>query len=319
MLVTIRKAKLSQRQRAKYRERGDRPRDKEQKDQWEIAIRNEPMFATALRNMIKDILSPKVLKALKTALNKPNATVESSLKAIPFLDLKNPDTFAVWNDLAVRLQNAYATIIQESSLAEAKRRKFKKEVKLRVPKIPVHPTSLKWLKKRSLTQAKNLSKEARNTVRAILHDGFKEAIHTNDMVKAIQQNIGLTKKQYQMVKNRRKKLVAEGLGQSQVDQNINKFTEAMEKRRAVAIARTETLDAQTQGLKDSWKTAEDEGLMPKGAKKKWVSTHDERLSDICEELDGQEVPVDAQFEGPDGPLDGPPAHPNCRSTMILVF
>lgn len=46
------------------------------------------------------------------------------------------------------------------------------------------------------------------------------------------------------------------------------------------------------------------------AKVQWVSTLDHRTSDICRGLDGQTFLLD---EGP-----RPPAHPNCRSTIIAV-
>lgn len=43
----------------------------------------------------------------------------------------------------------------------------------------------------------------------------------------------------------------------------------------------------------------------------WVSTLDDRTSEICQDLDGQIFPID------EGPM--PPAHPNCRSTTVAVL
>jgi hypothetical protein len=68
--------------------------------------------------------------------------------------------------------------------------------------------------------------------------------------------------------------------------------------------------------------------MPEGAKKKWVAMEDTnpktgkpRTSKICLELaDHPPIPVDQPFESSIvGPIMQPPAHPNCRSTMVLVF
>lgn len=44
---------------------------------------------------------------------------------------------------------------------------------------------------------------------------------------------------------------------------------------------------------------------------RWVSTLDSRTSEVCQSLDGRE------FELGEGPM--PPAHPNCRSTVVPVL
>ena len=97
----------------------------------------------------------------------------------------------------------------------------------------------------------------------------------------------------------------------------------LRRQRARTIARTEANDAISRGLTESWKRAADAGLSPPGTKKRWVAmAGDDRISEICEDLDGQEVGLNENFssgagEGFTG--EGPPAHPNCRSTMVLVF
>jgi SPP1 gp7 family putative phage head morphogenesis protein len=156
----------------------------------------------------------------------------------------------------------------------------------------------------------------RQTVSDILTDGYEQALHPNEIVSEIEQTVGLTPGQRARVKQRADKMREDGWNREAIREEREQFADQLRRQRAEAIARTETLDAQTEALKDSWRTAQDEGLMPPGTKKRWVSTMDERTSEICEELDGVEVGVDEQFPGG---IDGPPAHPNCRSTMTLVF
>jgi SPP1 gp7 family putative phage head morphogenesis protein len=79
--------------------------------------------------------------------------------------------------------------------------------------------------------------------------------------------------------------------------------------RAEVIARTETASAYTEGAIISYK----ESGVVKAVK--WLSTLDNRTSDICEGLNGQTVDLGEQF---DGGYDGPPAHPNCRSAILPV-
>ena len=71
-------------------------------------------------------------------------------------------------------------------------------------------------------------------------------------------------------------------------------------RRAVLIARTETLRAHNEGRKAFYREA--------GVKKvKWLTAHDERTCSECGELDGKVFGLD------DAP--GPPRHPACRCCL----
>lgn len=86
----------------------------------------------------------------------------------------------------------------------------------------------------------------------------------------------------------------------------------MSRDRAEMIARTELAMAHVQGNVEGWKeTGEVE-------KKKWIVSQDE-VCDICQELDGVTIDLDDDFDGPDGPLDAPPAHPNCRCDIVPVL
>jgi len=85
------------------------------------------------------------------------------------------------------------------------------------------------------------------------------------------------------------------------------------------VARTEINRASNRGRLDQWITMDIQ-------KKQWLAHMDDRTSEICEELDGKIVSVTTDFtfeatgetetkEDFSGP--SPPAHPNCRSTLII--
>jgi SPP1 gp7 family putative phage head morphogenesis protein len=78
------------------------------------------------------------------------------------------------------------------------------------------------------------------------------------------------------------------------------------KRNAETVARTALQHAAQQARGEVWKQNEDVIKLVK-----WVSTLDSGTSPICASLDSQEYPLD---KGP-----RPPAHPNCRSTMVAVL
>lgn len=96
--------------------------------------------------------------------------------------------------------------------------------------------------------------------------------------------------------------------------------------RAEQIARTETIRASNQGAKLAYRQA---GI----TEIEWLAVDDS--CPYCKALDGRRVSIDATFlqlgdvfhpEGADAPLvvtyediDAPPAHPNCRCTIVPVF
>jgi len=82
--------------------------------------------------------------------------------------------------------------------------------------------------------------------------------------------------------------------------------------RARMIARTEMNRAENMGHID--------GARQSGLKlmKQWDAHLDKRTSPICRSLNGKKIPMDSKFKYQGQDFDSPPAHPNCRSTLIFV-
>lgn len=92
-------------------------------------------------------------------------------------------------------------------------------------------------------------------------------------------------------------------------------------RRALNIARTESIRAANQGALAAWRTGLNDGSLPDQlVRKVVVVTPDERLRAAHLNLavryrDG--LPVNEPFDTPWGELDGPPWEPNCRCVLVL--
>ena len=82
--------------------------------------------------------------------------------------------------------------------------------------------------------------------------------------------------------------------------------------RARMIARTEMVRAQNMGHIDA---ARQTGLK---LVKRWDAHLDARTSPVCRALDGKTVGMDEKFIYQGQEFDAPPAHPNCRSTLIFI-
>jgi len=104
-----------------------------------------------------------------------------------------------------------------------------------------------------------------------------------------------------------------GEGITNLKNRVIKVFDAGENR-AEMIARTETNRAENQGKLQAFKSSDEDFL------KKWVSAKDERTSELCMRLHGQTIGLNENFKdtrtGWEGPT--PPAHVNCRSTVIFI-
>jgi len=83
------------------------------------------------------------------------------------------------------------------------------------------------------------------------------------------------------------------------------------KVRAEAIARTESNRAENLGSLEGWKQSGVKG------KKEWVAELDAKTSAVCKALNGKQVGVNEKFSYQGKEFDAPPAHVNCRSTLIF--
>lgn len=198
----------------------------------------------------------------------------------------------------------------------------------------------------------DITEESRKSIRNAVTQSFNQGLTPRQTASIMQQSVGMTEKQNIQLMNRQLKeferrdrlqrrlssLDAKGLSGSKsarkirqdlrslTDDRIQKRTEQfagrLQKNRSITIARTELTRSVNQGQVETWLAAADEGLIDReSARKIWVVVPDDRLSNICADLDGKTVALNEKFfvNQTGAMVDGPPAHPNCRSAVSLVF
>jgi HK97 family phage portal protein len=109
-------------------------------------------------------------------------------------------------------------------------------------------------------------------------------------------------------------IVSKGISEGQSISAIrDNLVEALNvtKNHAIMIARTETNRIMNQAQLEAFQKS---GVK---AKKVWVSQVDDKTSDICKALNGQERELGQSFEALGKTFISPPAHVNCRSTFII--
>ena len=112
------------------------------------------------------------------------------------------------------------------------------------------------------------------------------------------------------------KAVEEGEGMPEAAKRVREvFTEANTSR-ARAIARTEIIHASNYASVEAWKQSD----VVEG--KEWLTAFDETTCEECAALDGKTRGLDDGFGNSDdlfGDAPEPPAHVNCRCTLIPVL
>jgi hypothetical protein len=164
---------------------------------------------------------------------------------------------------------------------------------------------------------REVTESTRQGIQATIVRSIRDGIPPAEAARILRPTIGLTDRQAMAVMNYRFSLLEEGASADTVARAAERYAAQLLRKRSETIARTETIRAGREGRDETWRQARAEGLLPDTARRRWVVTDDDRLCPACEPLGGVEVGLDEAF--PRGGGDGPPLHPNCRCTTVLVI
>lgn len=181
---------------------------------------------------------------------------------------------------------------------------------------PESPVAQRLRERRSSELIQGLSTETRRALRLAIVRGLNEGLTPHDLAGVIQRMIGLTTAQAQAVLSYRQQMVDLGHTLDRVNELVGVYADKKLQQRAMTIARTESMRAVNEGVHEAWRQAQRSGKIGPKARKKWVADAD--ACDHCAPLHGTTVPVDGAFVYRGTRLSGPPAHPNCRCTLMLV-
>lgn len=185
------------------------------------------------------------------------------------------------------------------------------------------PFVLDAAKKLTADLVTNVNKETKAAIRQMIFEAIRDGDAPIEAQKVIRQVVGLTKRDAMTVK----RLMA--LDPSRASRKAAQLV----RRRAINIARTETMRASNLGQKATWQHMVQEGLLdPATTRQVWIVTDDDRLCPDCAPMEGLAVDLDEDFAQTERgvlpsertPYDGevveaPPLHPSCRCTTALEF
>lgn len=314
-------------------QRGDTPETQAQRDSWKVSADNERKFAAAFGAILGSLVTPKILEDTDEAIRRGDS-VDEIIAVIPYFDEGDPSTWPRWKGFAKGTEKTYESVIEGSIDLELNRlidrlgsgakttKAIEDDLGFNPGEIEVDPNVLLFIRTKSLERVVSMSDREEERVRDILLHGSSIGARPDSMIDEISDTVGITVLQNQRLRRKRDAAVLGGLSRVIADKVRKDDAGRVRRSRAQTIARTETNDATTFSLTESWKRAAKEGLMPPGTRKQWVAFSDDRSSEECEDLDGDIVGLNEDFstsagQGFSGPR--PPAHPNCRSTIVLIF
>lgn len=107
-----------------------------------------------------------------------------------------------------------------------------------------------------------------------------------------------------------------------IQQMQARYAQSLTNRRALNIARTESLRAANHGQREGWRQAREQGVLPSTTRRVWIVTPDDRLRETHAAVPFMNqggVALDQPYQTPLGPSDGPPLEPLCRCSEGLIF
>lgn len=272
-----------------------------------FSLQHEKQFKVIYRQAILDAKDAVVLRELEQALE--NGNIEETLIATQVDKFDNK-----LSEMVIPLATAFlagATVaFQELPAAKQKQGQ---SIDL------LNAYSMDYLKQHGAKLVTQVSQETKAAIRKTIETVLLEGKSYKSAAREIKAVIGLTLPQQQALANLKSTLVKQELNQSAIQSAIEKRTQTMIRERADTIARTETFSAISRGRQALWQQLKNDGVIETTTQRIWLTANDERVDcSICKPMNNQKQLIDANFETGDGQsIDAPPAHPNCRCTVIL--
>lgn len=191
-----------------------------------------------------------------------------------------------------------------------------------------NPISVAWAKTQSSDLVRQITDKSKKGIRNIINRGFDLGITPASSAREIREVlladakavVGLTDRQAVSVQNRHMRLLAEGRSGPDAQRLAERYARKLLNARTRNIARTETINAASEGQLQLWQQMRSDGLISADRVKRWIVTPDDRLDElICAPMDRQTRELNEVFTtGLGDAVMRPTAHPQCRCAMILV-
>jgi SPP1 gp7 family putative phage head morphogenesis protein len=178
-----------------------------------------------------------------------------------------------------------------------------------------------WIRQRGGELIVNLTESQFTAIRrTIEHYTIRDPIHSDELARLIRPMIGLTPKQSEYVRNYREKLVDQELSAKKIEHMVGNYAGRLHRVRAERIARTESAFAYNNGMLETMRHSQDEGLIRGTVVKVFHASKDERMCPHCGGLHNKKIGLEDTFPGVTKRIPTtyvPPVHPGCRCAVLF--
>lgn len=194
------------------------------------------------------------------------------------------------------------------------------------------PGILNWISERGAEFITVSTQEQKDAIAAFLTKKMRDSHTVDELARLIRPCIGLTEGDAKaatrfydnIVANLKKEhpqMKAESIRRKAMDAT-QKYAERKHRQRALTIAQTESAFAYNRGADEGIRQAQSEGYLGV-VKKRWCTSGDDAVCDMCASLEGVEIDMDADFNIKGRILFSgqhmlPPAHPRCACAVEYV-
>lgn len=194
------------------------------------------------------------------------------------------------------------------------------------------PGILRWINERGADFVTSCTIEQKDAISALLSKKMIESHTVDELARIIRPCIGLTEGQAKanarfydnMVRSMRKehpRMKMDSIRKKALDA-AQKYAERQHRQRAFDIAQTEMAFAYNRGADEGVRQAHEQGLIGT-TKKRWSTSGDDGVCEICNSLDGVEIEMDEDFSFKGRVLFAghhrlPPAHPRCACAVEYI-
>lgn len=194
------------------------------------------------------------------------------------------------------------------------------------------PGILNWLSERGAEFVTVSTHEQKKAIAALLTKKMRDGHTVDELSRLIRPCIGLTEGDAKAVvrlydsivsnlRSEHPRMKAESIKRKAMDA-AQKYAERKHRQRAMTIAQTESAFAYNRGADEGIRQAQMEGYLGK-CKKRWSTSGDDAVCELCSSLEGIEVDMDSDFNiGSRILFEGqhmlPPAHPRCACAIEYI-
>ncbi len=311
-VVDRQRRRLLKARRKKPEWQDTRPPEEELRDSWEVAREDQERYARNFALAAGALAAPAVLRRIR---RKDPTDVDGILRSIPFLGSGLPEAKEVWAPMERRFREQMAATIGSAGAQEWAR------LGIDGPFSAQNTFSQRFIQNRAAMITNTISDSSRLALQESLQSAVNQGLHPRALAKLVEQNVGLTGREARAVDNFLTARLAEGKPMTAARASSERYAARLRRQRGLRIARTELNTAQNRGRLDSWRVAQEAGLVKPDAQKTWIAAAGSpRTCEICLDLHGQTVPLTEPWESPFvGAVQHPgeDAHVMCRCGMLL--